>query len=216
MAAKQPAVEEVQEEKKKGGGKGLIIVLLVVIILLLAGMGAMAFIMLSGGDHKEGDAATDAVHGEAAHGDGGQGDAHAAAGHGDEGHSEGHAKQYSPKYKQFEPPLPDAHPVYFVMDKFVVNFNGDGQAKFLAVDLQFMSYYPQVTGETGEMEHLRPILKNDIQRLLRNQHFNELNTVDGPDHLRAEILGVARKILEKHNVYPDLLEDVYMTRFVMQ
>ncbi|MGM0541614.1 MAG: flagellar basal body-associated FliL family protein, partial [Pseudomonadota bacterium] len=100
--------------------------------------------------------------------------------------------------------------------KFVVNFNGNGKAKFLAVDLQFMSYYLPVVGANGEMESLRPILKNDIQRLLRNQHFTDLNKPDGPDLLRTEILEVARKVLEKHKIYPDLIEDVYLTRFVMQ
>lgn len=30
------------------------------------------------------------------------------------------------------------------MDKNVVNFRGEGQAKFLAVDLKFMTYYPQL------------------------------------------------------------------------
>lgn len=200
--------EEVKEEKKSGGGKGLIIVLLVVVILLLVGVGVMAFLLLSGDKHAEDKAGDTEVHASAEHGDG----------HGEEGdvHDSGHAKEYSPKYKQFEPPAPEAPPTYFTMDKFVVNFYGDGQAKFLAVDLKFLSYYPQIVGEEGEMEHLRPILKNDIERLLRNQHYNELDKPDGPDKLRAEILDVTRKVLEKHNIYPDLLEDVYMTRFVMQ
>lgn len=194
------AEEEVVEEKKSGG-KGLVIVLLVVVILLLVGIGVMAFLLLSGDKGAEGQSADTEVHASAEHGEGGD---------------DGHAKQYSPKYKQFEPPAPEAPPSYFTMDKFVVNFFGDGQAKFLAVDLKFMSYYPQLVGDTGEMEHLRPILKNDIERLLRNQHYNELSKPDGPDKLRAEILDVAHKVLEKHNIYPDLLEDVYMTRFVMQ
>jgi len=197
--------EEEVEEKKKSGGKGLVIVLLVVVILLLVGIGVMAFLLLSGdksGDDKSEDAE---IHGSAEHGE-------EAA----DGEASGHAKEYSPKYKQFEPPAPEAPPTYFTMDKFVVNFNGDGQAKFLAVDLKFMSYYAQVVGDAGEMEHLRPILKNDIERLLRNQHYNELNKPEGPDKLRADILDVTRKVLEKHNIYPDLLEDVYMTRFVMQ
>ncbi|MEA1989746.1 MAG: flagellar basal body-associated FliL family protein [Pseudomonadota bacterium] len=195
--------EEVQEEKKSGGGKGLIIVLLVVVILLLVGIGVMAFLLLSG-DKSGDDASADT-------------EVHASAEHGSEnGDENSHAKEYSPKYKQFEPPAPESPPIYFTMDKFVVNFNGDGQAKFLAVDLKFMSYYPQVVGDAGEMEHLRPILKNDIERLLRNQHYNELNKADGPDKLRAEILDVTHKVLEKHNIYPDLLEDVFMTRFVMQ
>jgi len=120
---------------------------------------------------------------------------------------------YSPKYKQFEPPA-ERIPKYFSMDKVVVNFRGEGKAKFLAVDFKFMSYYPQLV--EVEMEHLRPILKNDIDRLLRNQTFSKLKAPAGPDELRAEVLKVARDILEKHKLYPDLLEDVYLDRFVMQ
>jgi len=127
-----------------------------------------------------------------------------------------HAQTYSPKYKQFPPPPPEAEPEYFKMDKNVVNFRGEGKAKFLAVNLQFLSYYPQVVGEKGEMEHLRPILKNDIDRVLRNSTYTELSAPDGVDKLRAKILKVARHILETHEIYPDLLEDVYITRFVMQ
>jgi flagellar FliL protein len=120
---------------------------------------------------------------------------------------------YSPKYKQFEPPA-ERVPKYFSMDKVVVNFRGEGKAKFLAIDLKFMSYYPQLV--EVEMEHLRPILKNDIDRLLRNQTYSKLKTPNGPDELRAEILKVAREVLEEHKLYPDLLEDVYLDRFVMQ
>ncbi|MBD3755918.1 MAG: flagellar basal body-associated FliL family protein [Gammaproteobacteria bacterium] len=205
--------EEVQEKEKSGGGKGVIIILLVIMILMMVGIGVLVFMLLNAGHKDEGDASNSTeMHASAEHGSG-QGEAHGEDAHGDEN---SHAKTYSPKFKQFEPPAPGSPPLYFTMDKFVVNFNGDGQAKFLAVDLKFMSYYPQLVGDAGEMEHLRPILKNDIQRLLRNQHFNALNTPDGPDKLREEILVTAKKILEKHNIYPDLLEDVYMTRFVMQ
>lgn len=195
--------EEAVEEKKKGGGKGLIIILLVILILMMVGIGVLVYLLMSADKDKDSASDETEVHGSAEHGDG-------------QGDEDSHAKEYSPKFKQFEAPAPGAAPAYFTMEKFVVNFNGDGQAKFLAVDLKFLSYYPQIVGDAGEMEHLRPILKNDIQRLLRNQHFNDLNTPDGPDKLREEILKTARAILEKHNIYPDLLEDVYMTRFVMQ
>lgn len=190
------AEEEVKEEKK-GGGKGLIIILLVIVILLLVGIGVMAYLLLNSQGNSGSNGASEEVHASAEHGE----------------EPKGHAKTYSPKYKQYDPPAPEAPPVYFVMDKFVVNFNGDGKAKYLAVDLQFMTYYPQVV---EDMEHLRPILKNDIQRLLRNQHYNDLIQAEGPDKLRAELLDVARQVLEKSNIYPDLVEDVYMTRFVMQ
>jgi len=194
--------DEAEKTEKKSGGKGIIILLSVIVLLLIAGLAVMAFLLLNQDKAANSEGDTAEIHGSAEHGDG----------HADQGH----AKEYSPKYKQFDPPAAEAPPGYFVMDKFVVNFNGDGQAKFLAVDLQFMSYYPQVVGPEGAMEHLRPILKNDIQRLLRNQHYNDLIQPEGPDKLRAEILEVTRKVLDKHNIYPDLVEDVYMTRFVMQ
>ncbi|MBO1922927.1 flagellar basal body-associated protein FliL [Thiomicrorhabdus sp. 6S3-12] len=120
---------------------------------------------------------------------------------------------YSPKYKQFDAPE-EKIPKYFSMEKNVVNFRGEGKAKFLAVDLKFMSYYPQLV--EVEMEHLRPILKNDVDRVLRGQTYSDLKTPDGPDQLREELLNTARSILEKHNLYPGLLEDVYLERFVMQ
>jgi len=120
---------------------------------------------------------------------------------------------YSPKYKQFEPPAENI-PKYFSMDKNVVNLRNTKKAKFLAVDFKFMSYYPQLV--EVEMEHLRPILKNDIDRLLRNQSYDNLSTPDGPDVLREEILKVGRAILEDHKLYPDLLEDVYLDKFVIQ
>ena len=120
---------------------------------------------------------------------------------------------YSNKYKQFEAPS-EKVPKYFSMEKIVVNFHGEGKAKFLAIDLKFMSYYPQIV--EIEMEHLRPILKNNIDRLLRNQTYSQLHTPNGPDHLREKLLKVAREILEHHKLFPDLLEDVYLERFVMQ
>jgi len=120
---------------------------------------------------------------------------------------------YSPKYKQFEAPA-ERIPKYFSMDKNVVNLRNTKKAKFLAVDFKFMSYYPQLV--EVEMEHLRPILKNDIDRLLRNQSYEDLSTPNGPDVLREDILKVARKILEAHKLYPDLLEDVYLDKFVIQ
>jgi len=199
--------EEVEEKKSSGGGKGLIIVLIVLVVLMMVGMGVLAFLLLSQGKHddKGGEEAVAEAHAPAAHGD-----------EGDGGHGGGHAKQYSPKFKQYEPPPEDAVPEYFEMKPFVVNFKGEGQAKFLAVTLKFMSYYPQLVGEHGDMEHLRPILRDKITQLLRKQHFSELNQDNGQDILRERILEAAREVLKEHGIYPDLLEGVYFERFVMQ
>jgi len=123
------------------------------------------------------------------------------------------AMSYSPKYKQFEPPA-EKIPKYFSMDKVVVNFQGEGRAKFLAVDLKFMSYYPQLV--EIEMEHLRPILVNDVSAFLRSKTYTELSQADGTDKMRHDVLQIVKKVLDTHLLYPDLLEDVYLDRFVMQ
>ncbi|MBD3611732.1 MAG: flagellar basal body-associated FliL family protein [Hydrogenovibrio crunogenus] len=195
--------EEVQEEKKSsGGGKGMIIALLVIIVLLIVGVAVMTFVLLSGnGDNQT-------AHAE-------ETTQHAPAEHSDEPvvSSDGVVQQYSPKFKQYEPPEPGSPPQYFAMEPFVVNFKGEGQAKFLAVTLKFMSHYPQLI---TEMESYRPILRNDITSLLRVQTYSVMNKDDGPDILREKILTKARAVLEKRNIYPDLLENVYFERFVMQ
>lgn len=190
MAKDVPQEAEGQEQKK--GGKGLLIVLIVVIVLLIAGMGVMAALLMgSGGEKAEGEQAAVAE----------QSDAYKPP-----------QIQYSPQYKQYPQPGPDAQPQYFEM-KFVVNFKGEGKARFLAVDLKFMSRF---TGVVEDMEHIRPILLNDITMLLRQQTYTELAMDDGPEILRQKILQTARNAAETNRIFPDLIENVFLTRFVMQ
>lgn len=193
--------EDVEEEKKSsGGGKGLIIALLVVVILLIIGIGVMTFLLLSSGGDDTDNASVPAQEASAEHGEGAPSE-------------DGVVRNYSPKFKQYEPPEPGAAPQYFAMEPFVVNFKGEGKAKFLAVNMKFMSHYPQLI---TDMENYRPILRNDITGLLRVQTYTEMNQDNGPEILREKVLATARSVLEKHNIYPDLLEDVYFERFVMQ
>jgi len=200
------AEEEDKKEKSGGGSNTLLLVLIILLFIIVLALGGLvAWLLLSQGHDKGGDKKETA--------------AHATAEHGEAAHDEDEnprAKHYSPKYKQFDPPPPDAPPLYFEMKPFVVNFHGEGKAKFLAVTLKLMTYYPQLVGEHGELEHLRPILRNDITMLLRKQRYSELATDDGPDKLRKKILEVVRKDLEHHGIYPDLVEDVLFERFVMQ
>lgn len=185
--------EEEQEEQKKSGGKGLIITLIVVLVLMLIGIGVLTFFLLTkdGGGHAKTEE-TQKV----------------------EEHTEAtDTVVVPPNFKQYEPPEPGGAPEYFAMEPFVVNFKGEGQAKYLAVNLKFMSYYPQVI---ADMENYRPILRNDITALLRIQTYTEMNQDNGSEILRQRILEKAREVIKKHKIYPDLLEDVYFERFVMQ
>jgi flagellar FliL protein len=193
------ADEEQQEAPAKSGGKGLIIVLLVILILLIVGVGVMAFLLLSGdkGDEK-GDKPSEEQHANASHGDEGTADA---------------VVEVPKQFKKYDPPEPGAPPQYFAMEQFVVNFKGEGKARFLAVTLKFMTHYPQLV---VDMENYKPILRNDITGLLRVQTYTEMSRDDGPDILRVKIMEKAKALLEKHGIFPDILEDVYFERFVMQ
>jgi len=191
--------EEEKTEEKKSGGKGLMIALIVVILLLVIGIAVMTFFLLSGGDDKSAQSA--------------KGETPAAQQTSEGAPEDGVVRNYSPKFKQYEPPEPGAAPKYFAMEPFVVNFKGEGQAKYLAVTLKFMSRYPQLV---KDMENYRPILRNDVTALLRVQTYSEMNQDNGPDILRKRILEKAREVLEQNGIYPDILEDVYFERFVMQ
>lgn len=196
--------EEAKEEttEKKSSGKGIIIILLVVMILLIIGIGVLTFFLLSSKDHESGKAETAAQHASAEHGDGKAQEV-----------NDGVIRNYSPKYKQYDPPEPGSPPQYFAMQPFVVNFKGQGQAKFLAVTIKFMTHYPQLV---KDLENYRPMLRNDITAMLRIQTYTELNQDNGQKVLGDKILKIAKADMEKNNIYPDLIEAVYFDRFVMQ
>lgn len=178
--------EEVQEAKK--GGKGLIITLIVVVVLLVIGMAAMGFMLMS----SSSDDSNENNNGQAQQQEAGM--------------------EYSSSFKQYPQPEAGTPPQYFEM-KFVVNFKGEGKARFLGVDLKFMSRYP---GVIEDMEHIRPILLNDITLLLRQQTYTDLSQDSGPEMLREKILAKAREAAESNGIFPDLIQNVFLTRFVMQ
>ncbi|WP_044408995.1 flagellar basal body-associated FliL family protein [Thiomicrospira microaerophila] len=175
--------EKVEQDEKKGGGKGLIIALLVVIILLLVGVAVMATLMLTSGDGAD-----------------------------KPKNPEQEVMQYSPTFKQYAQPRAGTPPAYMEM-KFVVNFRGEGRARFIAVDLNIMSRYPEVM---EDMEHLRPILQNDIQMLLRQVTYTEISADDGQEVVRQRILEATKKVAEENGIFPDLIANIFITRFVTQ
>jgi flagellar FliL protein len=176
--------KKVEPEEKKEGGKGLIVALLVVIILLLVGVAVMAGLMLmSGGDDAD-----------------------------KPKKPEQEVMQYSPTFKQYLQPKAGTPPSYMEM-KFVVNFRGEGRARFIAADINIMSRYPDVM---VDMEHLRPILQNDIQMLLRQVTYTEISADDGQEVVRQRIIAATKKVAEDNGIFPYLIADVLFARFVTQ
>ncbi|MCH9742480.1 MAG: flagellar basal body-associated FliL family protein [Proteobacteria bacterium] len=197
MAAKPaaPAVEEATDAPKKGGN-GLMIVLIVLVVILIGAVGGLAFMMMNQ-QHaaKEGEHASESSHQEEAY------------------KPEDKAKAYSPAYKQFPSPAPGAAPQYFDLEQLVVNFKGEGKAKFLAIKLKMMTNYPEVV---TELTNIKPLLINDISAALRKKSYTEMSADDAQEKLAAELLQITRASLESQKVYPDLLDKVLIERFVMQ
>ncbi|AHF02321.1 hypothetical protein THIAE_07195 [Thiomicrospira aerophila AL3] len=121
-------------------------------------------------------------------------------------------QEFMAQFKTYPNP-PAGTPPAFMDMKFVVNFQGEGRARFLAVDLQFMSSNPAVV---ADMEVMRPHLMNDIQNVLRRKTYTQINDPDGVESLRLEILEIARTISPRYRIFPDLIEDVFLTRIVTQ
>ncbi|SFR59210.1 flagellar basal body-associated protein FliL [Thiomicrospira sp. ALE5] len=121
-------------------------------------------------------------------------------------------KEFMAQFKDYSDPPSGTPPAFFDM-KFVVNFQGEGRARFLAIDLQFMSSNPAVI---EDMEVMRPHLMNDIQNVLRRKTYSQINDPDGVEELRLELLEIAREISPRYRIFPELIEDVFLTRIVTQ
>lgn len=106
-------------------------------------------------------------------------------------------------------------PAQFVeMDPpFVVNFQPGSQARFLQVAVQLMTRDPELV---HFVEHLKPIVRNDLLLLFGNKSVAEVATPEGKEALREATLAAVRRIIAAEGGKPDALEAVYFTSFVMQ
>lgn len=120
-------------------------------------------------------------------------------------------KKGDKKKAEAEPKLPAQ---FVEMDPpFVVNFQPGSQARFLQVNVQLMSRDVELI---HLIEHLKPIVRNDLLMLFGNKQVAEVSTPEGKEALRAATLEAVRKIVKSEGGKPEALEAVYFTSFVMQ
>jgi flagellar FliL protein len=116
--------------------------------------------------------------------------------------------------KDDKPGAKKAAPAYFKFDPaFVVNFGGEGSARYLQVTVEAMSRDPKVIEELKVDE---PAVRNDLVMLFSAQDNATLMSADGKDKLRASTLDVMRKVLNSEGSNGKALEAVYFTSFVIQ
>ena len=101
---------------------------------------------------------------------------------------------------------------YEFKPEFIVNFEGNQNAKYLQVEIQLMTRAPEVA---KILEHENPLIRNNILLLLSGQKYDELCTLAGKEKLRAEVLKTIQQTVKAEFGKP-AVEAVYFTSFIMQ
>ena len=109
---------------------------------------------------------------------------------------------------------PPAAPIYFKYDPaFVVNFGGEGSARYLQVMVETMTRDPAMA-ET--IKNNEPAVRNDLVLLFSSQDNATLLSAEGKEKLRQSTLEAIRKVVAAEGGDPKLVENVYFTSFVIQ
>ena len=171
---------------KKGGAKKIILVAALVLGGLLAVAGVMVGTLWALGAVPSGDghSAEEVVEvdGEGA----------------DEGKGKG--KEERPAvYMEIAPP-------------FVVNFNGQGKARFLQVSVEVMG---RDEAKLEDALHHTPAIRNKMLLLFSSQTYDALSTSSGKETLRENALLEVQAVLEKE-MGSSPVEDLFFTSLVMQ
>jgi len=83
---------------------------------------------------------------------------------------------------------------FISMEPFVTNLQStDGNVHYLQVKIDLKTYDPSVE---GKVKLMTPELRNNILRILSAQSTDKLETVEGRDRLRQDILDSVNKVLE--------------------
>jgi flagellar protein FliL len=113
-----------------------------------------------------------------------------------------------------KPSAPHAAPIYYKFDPaFVVNFGGEGSARYLQVTVEAMS---RDVVAIEALKNFEPAVRNDLVMLFSGQDNATLMTVEGKEKLRAATLASIRKVIDSEGGNSKLIEAVYFTSFVIQ
>lgn len=107
-------------------------------------------------------------------------------------------------------------PHYLTLDPpFIVNFMHRGSLRYLQLSLDLM-YHDELMIE--QIKTQMPEIRNDLILLFSNQDFEMLNTLEGKEKLREEVLLAVNNALEIDPANPGPASEgqVYFTNFVMQ
>ena len=111
-------------------------------------------------------------------------------------------------------PAPVKAPLYYKLDPaFVVNFGGEGSARYLQITVEIMSRDQPVLDVIKNNE---PAVRDQLVQLFSSQDNGTLMTAEGKDKLRSATLDAIRKVIDGDGGNGRLIEAVYFTSFVIQ
>jgi len=115
--------------------------------------------------------------------------------------------------------------IYFLLKPdFVINFESDGKANFLSVQIEVMAREEE---PIKVIQDNMPVLRNNVLLLLSAQKYDVVRTLEGKNKLRKDIQNIIKKIIDeenenlKKNDGEDFhkiadVEAIYFTGFIMQ
>jgi flagellar FliL protein len=107
---------------------------------------------------------------------------------------------------------PENDPIYLPLSPaFVVNFEHNGSMRYLQLSLQIMSYQEEAIEKVSVN---MPAVRNSLIMLFSGQDYDALNTSEGKENLRKEVLKSIAQVVRLRGELK--VDDVYFTGFVMQ
>jgi len=101
---------------------------------------------------------------------------------------------------------------YFPLEPpFIVNFMARGKPRLIQVSIVLMTRDKEVLSGLGEHQAL---IRNSTILRIGGAQFESLQTIEGKELLRQDLLDEINRILESEGI--NLIDDLYFTNFVMQ
>ena len=112
-----------------------------------------------------------------------------------------------------EEQLPDSPAIYYPLKpEYIVNIDARGRRRYLRLDITVLTREDDVI---PELETHRAAIDNAINLISGGQIFEEIQTPEGKEFLRVQLLTELQTIMEKEIGKPGI-EQVLFTNFVMQ
>jgi flagellar protein FliL len=122
------------------------------------------------------------------------------------------AKKKAKKKGEEEEELANDSIYWAIEPPFVMNFEGKSKAKYMQIGIVVMSR-SQIAVDM--LKKHAPAVRNELTFLLGSQKFVEMNTPEGKEQLRSEIIESINNIIKQHGASAGI-KNVLFTSFVMQ